>query len=256
MDYAMSNMGFPILLLVLGLLSIIIFQFTLLCRCICRAWKCCQVDKSGPALFKNLIAFVVFIIIAIIADHMQYFGNNMLTVGVKNVISGINGMNTWFVGVGIITNKLFDSASGLVHLSSNSSVCSMIGGSEKDLFSGINMAGLAMTTAAGGLNDIVVDVPSRLDTATDFLKAYAISRKDLVMYIFYGFILANLLLFVIAGLMRSKIFTQIMIFFAELIIFALTIICCIEMVIVVSDNFILYTMTFRILISSSDLFLF
>ena len=144
-------------------------------------------DKSGPALFRNSIAFVVFILVAIIADNMQYFGNSMLTVGVKNVITGINQMNAWFAGIGYVSSDLFDSASDLERFSSNSTACSFMGGGEQDLFSGIHTAASIMTGAAGSLKDIVVDVPSKLDTATDFLEEYAISSKDLVMYIFYKF---------------------------------------------------------------------
>lgn len=58
-------------------------------------------------------------------------------------------------------------------------------------------------------------------------------NKDLVMYIFYGFIELNLILMMIAGCVRSKVFTQIMIALAEIIVFLLTIICVVEMIIVV-----------------------
>jgi hypothetical protein len=181
-----------------------------------------------------MVAFAVFILVAIIADNLQYFGNNMLTVGVKNVIRGINEMKNWFTSVDYSSVDIYESTTNIATLSSNASVCGPHNDAISGLFSEINVASQAMSQAANSVSSIVTTIPPNLNLANEYLEQYAISKKDLVMYIFYGFIEANLLLLIIARLLRSKLFTQFMILLAEIIIFLLTIICCVEMVVVVS----------------------
>ena len=244
LGYISTLLGFPILLLVVGLISVILFQIVLCCRCICKKWKCCQVsDKSYKA---NYICFFVFIVIAIVADNMQYFGNTYLTLGVKEAMRGTLGISEVFVildGIAVMIGGHGGDIDELIvagHIGDEDlEYCnSSLGVNE--LFLNMQLSANILKNASVTLHEVMVEVPDKLSMASDNMELYAINQKDLVMYCFYGVILFNLILLIIAGAVRSKVFTQIMIALAEIIVFLLTIICCVEMVIVVKKYSLYY----------------
>ena len=95
--------------------------------------------------------------------------------------------------------------------------------------------GTVLAAAAGGANNGIKTLPPLMYDGRDYVNL-ASSQLSIYLTMFFVFIMANLVVFTIAGpLCKSKHLLQLMIFVAGILVILLTILCCLEMVLVVSE---------------------
>jgi len=103
----------------------------------------------------------------------------------------------------------------------------------KTYFSQLDTASSWLGTAGSAIQTISGPIPTKLDVAEKAMQSYGIDQKNVVVFIFYAFIAFGLICFFIAGFSKVKPLIQLMVAITELVIIALTFICCVMMIIVV-----------------------
>lgn len=237
-SYLTSVAGIPLVIFVLVIVSLLIFQFVLMLRC------CCTCAKCGPAMYTTkkipgwqmkltkhrrfiFTLYYVFLFLAFAANHALFFGNAELTKGVDST--------------GSTFEFLYETTSDLIN------VGDAIGDYVNDLSTDLAQSGCfgssESNTAANYISDVGDNIhdfidqidgfPNQFLNARDDMYHYAKDQKDLVIFIFYGFVDFVLLIFCLCPLFQLRILLQITIAFTELIILAFTAVCSVQMIVVV-----------------------
>ena len=249
-DYFQSIVVFPIAILAIGIVSVIVFQIVLICRCLCRRLTCCKVDHTRRSLNINKWSLCGILFAAFFTIHFLYIGNSNINLGVEESMSGFDKLGRLFKGISNVGLELKKESNDLNTIVANGGAaraaccsnnqCSGTGNSGapldpslKTLFNSLGTFGSVMNTAGKGLYDLTDSIPSKIDDANSAQETYLITNKNLIVYIMYAVITVILVCFLLAGLSKIKIMIQIVIVVNEIIIIALTIICPIVMIIVV-----------------------
>ena len=90
-----------------------------------------------------------------------------------------------------------------------------------------------ISSSTNSIDNSISSIPSTLHKGIDYLETYG-NDKNLVVYILYAFVMFVAILFGLSAAIHSPLLSKLSISIGCLVVIALTIICCIEMVIVVS----------------------
>jgi hypothetical protein len=244
-DYFQSIIVFPIAILAIGILSVIVFQIVLICRCLCRRLTCCKVDHTRRSLNINKWSLCGILLAAFFSIHFLYIGNSNINLGVEESMKGFDKLSLLFKDlskVGVDLQKESNDLNTIVAINGAARVnccsnaqCTGTGldPSLDTLFDSLGSLGVIMNGAGKGLYDLTDSIPSKIDDANSAQETYLINNKNLIVYIMYAVITVILVCFLLAGLSKIKIMIQLVIAVNEIIIIALTIICPIVMIIVV-----------------------
>ena len=248
-DYFQSIVVFPIAILAIGIVSVIVFQIVLICRCLCRRLTCCKVDHTRRSLNINKWSLCGILFAAFFTIHFLYIGNSNINLGVEESMSGFDKLSRLFKGIsnaGLALKKESDDLNLIVKNggTARKECCSDVncGGTGNNpqldstldtLFDNLGTFGGYMEAAGKGLYDLTDSIPSKIDDANSAQETYLITNKNLIVYIMYAVITVILVCFLLAGLSKIKIMIQLTIAVNEIIIIALTIICPIVMIFVV-----------------------
>lgn len=242
LNYLQSVFVLPIALLILGILSVIIFQIVLICRCCCRRWACCKVGETKASVTSNKITYVVFVVASFFLVHFIYIGNGLMNSGVSDTIVGFDSLSTLFTGISDVGTGC--QTVGADILASNNAVehqcCSGAcgyGTHFKDFYDAVDAAANGIKTVGASLYDTTSGIPDKLDLASSYLTQYGQEAKSRVVYCFYAVIAFFNVLLLAAGLSKNKCLLQTMIFFTEIIVIILTIVSTILMIPVVCLKF-------------------
>ena len=94
-----------------------------------------------------------------------------------------------------------------------------------------------MNSIQAGTDDVALlleDIPDAMMDAKDVFTLYAKDRKNEVLNMAYYVSWLVILLYIIGGVFRSKTYYRFLIAIAGLLVLVLTVICCVEMSLVVS----------------------
>jgi hypothetical protein len=238
--YVMSILVFPILLVVVGVVSILIYQLVLMCKCCC---KCCckkevipQVDHGGmfiSTITKNnpvtMSFFFIFIVFATIANFCVFKSNGYFSNSIEqsvnamedlaSIFTDIKGVGTSLVNVGLEMNSTLRSTNC-------SDVDSLFGDSvNTEINSFIYYSDMVVSTVGG--------FPSTINDAKDTFNNYA-QKKNLVVYIYFAVICGVIFLLFQSACCRSKIYLNFTILLTEIVVLTLTIVAGAELIVVVS----------------------
>lgn len=243
--YGKSVLAFPVALIVLGILSVIIFQLLLMFRCCCKCIKYkpdSDAEASDPEKapwYGNRAAWVTYVVtrrrvytlffvavvcMAFVADFIIFNGNTRLTNGARQTMDSLTTLQTTFnevLGEVTLMQTSSNNAQNYINLAKN-------GNCDPGVSSYID----AMNSAITSLNNVASPLPSKLDLVNSYLQSYAIEKKNLVVFIFFAVIAFVCVMFAIGGFCAQRWLLQIFIGLTELIVIALTVICCILMVFV------------------------
>lgn len=221
--------SFALALLVIGLVSVVIFQCALCCRSICMKWTCCKIKQSDSSFRHHMIIYVIFVLIGIFADNYQFYGNQYLTEGVLDVIDGLDILSGIFENFKDISDSIGVAGVGIQGVTENNTYCPSV---VSDGFSGMKEIADLLVDASTGSSDMVGEFPGQMSSASQALSDYAIDQKDLFFFIFWAFIMVNLILLLLAALCKSKLSMRFMIIVAQILVICMTILCTVEMILV------------------------
>lgn len=249
-NYFLSVATTPIVLLVIGLVSCIIFALLLLTRCCFRCMSCAPNEDdylkrpyNGDRLAwanktvktRRIVFgfFVTFLLFALAADHALHWGNAELDSGVAVAISALTTLSTFFSSLYTDTTSLSSGFSGMstgfgsfsTNCTGNSAVSSAI----SSLSSSLN-SGASSTSILAGLLE---PLPTYLNLGKTYLSDYMIDYRSIIVYILYAFIAGNIFLYALVVYFRQARLMKLLLFLTYFIVFILTIICCIEMIFVI-----------------------
>ena len=243
-DYFLSVATTPIVLLALGLFSCIIFVLLLVTRCCFRCMSCAPneddylkrpyngdrlawANKTVKTRRIVLGFFVAFLLLALAADHALHWGNAELDSGVSVAMTSLTTLSNFFSALYTDTQALSegfgDMSEGVTALTTAS--CSYLSTLSATLESG--------ETSTQTLADLLKPLPNYINKGNTYLTEYMIGYRTTVVYIFYAFIVVNLLLYSIVVYLRQTRMMKVLLFLTWWIVFLLTIICCIEMIFVI-----------------------
>ena len=174
------------------------------------------------------------ILIGIFADNYQYYGNAYLTEGVYDVVDGLDIMSGFFQSFKNITDDIGNSGAAInitAMKAIENSYCPA--NTVDDLFVNLASFSLNLRSISETAGNLVNSFPDAIDSASEALTGQFIANKDLGFFMFWAFIMVNLVLLLIAAILKSEHMLRAMIIVAQIIVFFMTILCFIEMLIVV-----------------------
>ena len=212
-NYLVGITSLPVALMVIGLVSIFIFQLILFLRCCCKCVKCAP-DEDDIAQHPEKViksrnrvvwGFWLFLLIMIAADNFLYFGNDELEKGAVNIVKSAKTLRD------IFTNLIAETANMVSQVGIMETIVQAIANNNCGDVSakGTEMQAMqdavtAMSGAFATINGILQPVPGFLNSAVDYTEKYGQEMKTMALYYLYAFVLAIGLLFLAGSCYSSK----------------------------------------------------
>lgn len=236
----------PIILMVLGFVSIVLMQLILFLRCCCRCFTCApheddiatnpvKVIKSRNRVFYG---FWLFIVIMLISDHLLYFGDADLNSGKDNLVLSLQLLKDVFNDIKTATSTLVSENTDLTDITQQiaAGACNngnpYGAGTEAVAVNTMNAAAESMLTAFTAIDDLVKNLPDQIQTFIDSVEKFGGEYKNIGMYMLYGLMLILNLLFMAGACLTSKKIMYFAYLSAEVVCLFSTIICGVVMIIV------------------------
>lgn len=242
LDYLLSIIFPAAVITGLGLISIVIFQLTLIGRWCMRSFKCCGVSKTTASYRGNLMILGCLLIACGVAAHMLFIGNSGVNDGFTEAADGLGTLGGEFeelksdssdlsqLGVDIKDDAASCTGNNdcVQYYCCSNGDCSGAAVNDQALsamFTIFDVQGSLLKTVGDSLNSLVKDVPGALDAAETVMRGQAIDTKNLVIFIVYAILMIVLVGYAACAYFKNKIGTQLMIFISELIVTVLTLSC-------------------------------
>ena len=238
--YFESLVVFPGFLLALGLFSLFVFLAVLISRCCCTCSKCGPSFKPNEKLYDFvqwkinvqfwkrtvLYGFIASLLSTIIAIHIIFYGNAEFNTGVYQAINALVNLGNVFTDTSNYITDIDDQIN-LINAQIFQSGC-VPATDYTDAY--LN----SITSYTQDISGLIGDIPNVLQSARNYVIQYVINDKNSVVFSFYAVIIVVCFSYIPGIYFNYSFFTKSAIAVSYLIVLALTIICCIEMVIVVS----------------------
>jgi len=240
-DYFISISFIPLIILVVGILSLIIYILSLISRLCFPSCRCDpnlvdvskltdqQYNKWAIKSLKRkktlVVLFIVALFMIIIPDHIILYSNSILTKGIKDTGDSLTLLSNIFDTIATSAQNIEYDLTDIIDVLDYTN-CQYI---NQTVYDQIDTANSATNSIYKSIHNIAKDIKDSKKT----LIKYGVNKKDLVIYIFYAFIMLVGLLFIISIGMRSKSISYVSITIAVPIILLLTIICSAQMIAVV-----------------------
>lgn len=216
-NYIIGLITLPVLWVIVGVASIILFQFFITCRCLCRCLKCAPNEDDIASSPEKVIrsrnrmvwGFKLFLLLMIAGDVLLYFGNSSFQTGTTNIIAAASMLKTIFLGLivetkGMIANlNILQTVTQLIA----QGTCKDGGSTSPDVEQAATSAVTAiaaMTSAFNTILKLVDNVPKALDTVIDASDKYGNTYRELGLYALAGFVILIALIFYIGYFCASK----------------------------------------------------
>lgn len=243
--YLQSLIPVPAVILGIGLLSILIYMSLMCFRCCC---ECIRYAPNRDDYLKDnapitkfdwahkvvsrrrltLFLFVTFLFFTFAVNHILFWGDATISQGVSDASDGLNSLGDTFAVYSDATGAFVASYARLGQAMSDVTCQEYNSQAQAQVSSTLS----SFEGYATVLNDAISDIAPNIYSASDTFITYGTTKKSTVVYIFYAFIAFDCILLALAAIIRNKVFMQVLLSFSLLIVIALTVICCIEMVIV------------------------
>lgn len=226
-NYIIGLITLPVLWIIIGVASIILFQFFITCRCLCRCLKCApnedDIASSPEKVIKSrnrmVWGFKLFLLLMIAGDVLLYFGNTSFETGTANIIKSANLLKTIFLGLIVETKAMIanltilQTQTQLVATGGCDGTTENFSGSKFP--TGIAPAIASMTSAFNSILSLVDQVPKLLDTVIDNSDKFGNTYRQMGLYALAGFVVLVALIFYIGYFCASKVILFFGVFLGE-----------------------------------------
>ena len=239
-SYGESIAILPVAIMVIGFFSLFIYHCICCCFC-CNCFSCVdsindeikeiEEDRANKIACKRrtAIAFFAILFCALIACNQMFsYGNNTVTNGVKDVRDLLDYIIWVLSGLNTAGNSLDATGNQIIVLlrgAKDYGHCSLAGNAISTV--------KEITTYANEVGGIAGGFTSTVSGWRDTFNHYGMDRRDHYVFILYILGYAIIFLYLMGYMCRSKINFRFVIAFSGLLVFALTIAGCIQMIIVV-----------------------
>ena len=244
MTYAISIVVVPVVILALGLLSLFIYHFVCCCckcNCVKKYFTCVDTVHENEGVSedraKKIVMrrrFTIAFFLALISGLV--ISNNMFVAGNVSITNGVNTVDGVFDFLIAQSNDVIDVTAAIgnsthtfaqyLEAASNEG-CSQT----QDVISLAN----SVSSAANSVSSLLTQVPKTLSSAKTTFQDYAIKRKAQIMNYVYIVCWIFCGVYGFGVFYRSKIYYRIIIALSGVLVLLLTLVCCIEMIVVVSS---------------------
>ena len=242
-EVEIADYAIPILIMVLGIVSVVLFQIMLFFRCCCSCMKCgpdtfnhnkdgwqTKIVRRRKLLFR---LFYLFVIAALISDQITLFGSGEIDYAVENTQRAILNLRD-ITSTSIASVSTINQTKYLIDAEYATSAC--YGGAYDFTLMRLNLTNAPIESFISMTDNF----PDTLTDAEETLGDWGVDKKNSVVYVFYVFILLICFLFFISPLMQLKKLLQLCILISEIVIVALSIVFAIEMILLVSLTVYIY----------------
>lgn len=243
-EYLNGVVTLPVILMVVGVLSIFIFQICIMCRCCFKCFKCAPkeddiaTDPESVIKSRNRVFyfFWFFMLLMLVADHFLYFGDADINTGRDNVIKSLKLLKGIFTSIkSSVDNLVANNAELKIATASLKGAkggnCNSDAGANAALTS-MDNATAAMLTAFTGLQTLVSKLPDMIQTFIDSVTTFGADYKNYAMYALYGLVLSINLIFMGGSCLASKCIMWIGLLVGEFTCIISTLVCGVVMIVV------------------------
>jgi hypothetical protein len=245
--YFKSLAVFPIILCAVGITSILLFLLVLMTRCCCYCSNCGPVPTKDAEEFYEkeqyemwatriisrrrwyLVFAAFFIILGLLADHTQFFGNKYMKRGVQKGTTSLSTLADYFQIVD-------DDSSGIVVASNSintafeSTTCAFVQANIDSYTGTID----EVQSYATSIEDLVNDIPNTLNRVRHLLQYYGVYIQFIVVISIYAVVAFTFAFFILGLVTKNAIISRLGIGSSVIIVTILTVLCPLVMIVVVS----------------------
>lgn len=241
-DYTKSLIPLPGIIAWIGVLALFILIISLCCRACCACCRCVNNEKvitrdqgevrtqvSSVSIVTLTRVFYVFAILTVLSDVSLFFGNDYLTKGVNSATGALDFLSDTF-------NTLNNDG---VQLQSDSEYLQ----TTAELAAPTCPEVTAIAPYLDDFNDdvntylgFVGPIPGYVDNSQEQLTKYGSTSKNQSIWFLFGLTLLLLVNYQVGLCIKSKLFLQINLAFAELCLLVFIAFCAAQMVLVVSTE--------------------
>jgi hypothetical protein len=210
----------PLVIFILGVLSLFFLNVGLLFRCCCLCCKCLPTINSDVAESENLakfkrnrtvilVFFYMFCLFALAADQLSWIGNVAVSKGVDNVKESINGLKTIFIALSADAASLVKLAVTLrADFNSAVATCPQINNLQQYIPAYENYAGSYLSAING--------IPGDLNDLNDKIDFYAVYYRNIAFYLIWALAIFSILSMVLWQLCKKVIMLKLSMFIGML----------------------------------------
>lgn len=226
-NYLIGLITLPILWIAAGVVSIILFQFFLTCRCLFKCLKCAphedDIASSPEKVIKSrnrmVWGFKLFLLLMIAGDCLLYVGNNSFDTGASNIIKSARLLKNIFVGLVaqtksmIVDTAAMETVTQLIQ-SGNCQGTSNYGKGNLPPAVGTSLS--TLKSAFSTILNLVENIPNLLDTVIDNTDKFGNTYRTMGLYALFGFVVAVAFIFYVGYFCASKLILFVGVFLGEL----------------------------------------
>lgn len=241
-EYLNGVVTLPVILMVVGVLSIFIFQICIMCRCCFKCFKCAPkeddiaTDPESVIKSRNRVFyfFWFFMLLMLVADHFLYFGDADINTGRDNVVKSLKLLKGIFTSIKSSVDNLVAKNKELVIATTSlkNGTCGTNSNSFDSAFDTMIAATNTMLTAFTGLQTLVSKLPDMIQTFIDSVTTFGADYKNYAMYALYGLVLSINLIFMGGSCLASKCIMWIGLLVGEFTCIISTLVCGVVMIVV------------------------
>lgn len=243
--YVAGLIVLPTIILLLGVVSVVIFQLCLLLRWCCICIRCApdeeevseHVEKTIKRRNRIFYLFWFFMLLMLIADHLLYYGNADLKQGIDLLIRETTKLKEIFDSILNLVDK--NLTQSIVLKTSTTELKNGICGDLSDpanqpyeqYIDILNDAAGTIVSGFEGIKNVIAAAPDSLQTVITNADSYGRDYKDKGMFALYGVILSVNLIFMFGSFLAIRFVMYVGVFIGEIAILAGTTMCVVVMIV-------------------------
>jgi hypothetical protein len=209
----------PLVIFILGVLSLFFLNVGLLFRCCCLCCKCLPTINSDVAESENLakfkrnrtvilVFFYMFCLFALAADQLSWIGNVAVSKGVDNVKESINGLKTIFIALSADAASLVKLGVTLRENYNSVATCPQINNLQQYI--------PAYEKYSRSYFNAINGIPGDLNDLNDKIDFYAVYYRNIAFYLIWALAIFSILSMVLWQLCKKVIMLKLSMFIGML----------------------------------------
>jgi hypothetical protein len=223
-SYVESTIVIPAICLVIALLLLLIFTCI---KCCCKTSES-KVVREGTHKTRYLVGFIFFILIAIISDHLIFYGDSIFTNGLHLISDNVDYLLSLFSQLSSDSDRLLDLGYAMKsELKSAESTCPYASKVTKYVANDYINYVKEFQSEVSSLSD-------NLSSADDKYHEYLVGYYQYFLFGFYGLIMFCCVWYALSACFTSKVLANGGTCFSQLFLTVLFVLCTILMIALVS----------------------
>ena len=249
-SYSNSLIVLPIVIFVIIAGSVVLFQVLLLLRalshmcCACSkfwinmVYKCLHKTKRCKRKYINQryqkrrakVLFVIFVFASVVGAGVVFDGDGRVNLGVRDMQGGFGYISVVAGNIGVSLDVMVDDANVVSAYLEENACPRTVSKYLEDVSTFVDNFNAVVDEAIA----VTASVSTGVDVTNSYLEEYAIDKKGMVVVCFFVGVVALVLMFALSAACKNAFLLRLCVVVTEVIVIALAVLCCVQMVIVVS----------------------